>query len=379
MPRFEIPADFGFGEDHELLRDQARRFLEERCPIAEVRRLAADPLGHDPGLWKEMVELGWVGLVLPEEYGGAGLGQLHLALLLEEMGRCLLPSPFLASTLAGIALQEAGDAAQRARWCSAIASGEVLATIALGEPRVSWEPDAVEARAEAADGGFVLRGRKTHVQNARSANLLLAPFREGGGEIALFALELPAEGVTVEDEVGVDPTRRTMRVEFADARVAAGARLEGDGLEALRTTFRRGYAALAAEMVGGAEATFEMTRRYAIERKQFGRSIGSFQGVKHPLVDAMTRIELARTLALAAAAAFDHATEAAEPLSRMAKAQASDAYAEAVRRGVQFHGGYGFTIDCDVHLYFKRALVSRGVLGDAAHHRRHLAGTLLGD
>jgi acyl-CoA dehydrogenase len=373
----EAPAGFGWSDEHALLRDEARRLLEERCPISEVRRLAEDPLGHDPGLWKELAELGWLGLTIPEALGGAGLGSLHLALLLEEMGRCLLPSPYLTNVLAARAIEAAGSRSQQERWLPAIAAGDVAASIALCEPSLSWEPDAVEARAEPADGGFVLHGRKVHVQDAASAGLLIAPFREPDGRLALFALELPSAGVTIEPELGVDPTRRSMRVDLEGVHVGRDARLEGDGTAALRTAFVHGYAALAAEMIGGAEATLEMTRRYAVERKQFGRSIGSFQGVKHPLVDMMIGVELARSHALGAAAALDHDPARAETPARMAKALASDVYAQVVRKGVQLHGGYGFTIDCDVHLYFKRALVSRGVLGDAVHHRRHLAALLL--
>jgi alkylation response protein AidB-like acyl-CoA dehydrogenase len=377
-PRIEVAQDFGLREEHALLRDEARRFLAERCPVAEVRRLADDPLGHDPLFWKEMARLGWLGLAVPEAHGGAGFGALHLALLLEEMGRALLPSPYLGCTLAALALREAGDRAQQERWLPAIASGETVASLAVCEPSLSWEPDAVEARAEPAAGGFRLHGRKVHVEGAASAGLLVAPFREPSGAIALFAVEPPARGVAVEAERGVDPTRRTARVAFEGARVPREARLVGDGLAALRATFVRGWAGLAAEMVGGAEATLELTRRYAIERRQFGRPIGSFQGVKYPLVDVMVGVELARTHTLAAAAALDAGSPGAAVLARMAKALASEVFPFAVRKGVQLHGGFGFTLDCDVQLYFKRALASRATLGDAVHHRRHLADLLLG-
>jgi alkylation response protein AidB-like acyl-CoA dehydrogenase len=377
-PRLDVPQDFGLREEHALLRDEARRFLAERCGIAELRRLAEDPLGHDPLLWKELARLGWLGLVVPEALGGAGFGPLHLALLLEEMGRVLLPSPFLGCTLAALALHEGGDAAQRERWLPALAAGETPASLAVCEPNLSWDPEAVEARAEPAEGGFRLHGRKLHVEGAASASLLVAPFREPSGSLALFAVELPARGVSVEAERGVDPTRRTARVAFEGTRVPHDARLAGDGLAALRSTFVRGWAALAAEMVGGAEATLEMTRRYAIERRQFGRSIGSFQGVKYPLVDMMVGVELARTHALAAAAALEAGTRGAAALSRMAKALASEVFPFVVRKGVQLHGGFGFTLDCPVHFYFKRALASRATLGDAVHHRRHLAALLFG-
>jgi len=387
----DVPRDFGFGEDHALLRDSARRFLAERCPMPEVRRLVEDPVGHDPGLWKAMAELGWVGLMLPERFGGAGLGALHLALLMEEMGRRVLPSPFFGVLLAGLALARAGDAEQQSRWLPALASGERVGTLAFAEPDGSWQAGAGTATAEPAEGGgFVLRGTKAFVPAAPSAELVVTPLRVGGGagagaeagETALFAVELPAAGVRVEAETTVDPTRRTGRVVFDGTRVEAAARLRGgDALAALRDTFAWGQMALAAEMVGAGEALLQMTRDYAVERVQFDRPIGSFQAVKHPLVDMMIGVENARTLALAAAAALDAPDTDLGPseiAASMAKAAAGDALDYAARKAIQLHGGYGFTWDCDAHFYFKRSLWARATLGDALHHRRRLAGALLG-
>jgi alkylation response protein AidB-like acyl-CoA dehydrogenase len=374
----QIPADFGFTEEHEVLRASARRFLEERCPTAEVRRLAESPLGHDPALWKEIARLGWLGLVLPEAHGGSGLGHMHLALLLEETGRRLLPAPVFAAMLAGFALEAAGSTAQRARLEPALASGDLVATFALCDTSGGWEAAEIEATATARDRGFVLRGVKPFVIAGGEAGLVVAPFRERSGELALFAVDLPTRGVRVESEIGVDPTRRSARLVFEDAFVSASARLDTAGATTLHRVHVRGFAALAAEMVGGAESTLLMTRDYAIARKQFDRQIGSFQAVKHPIVDVMIGVELARTHMLAAAAALDHAPDSAEIPARMAKAIASEVYPVAVRKAVQLHGGYGFTWDCDAHFYFKRALWSRAMLGDGAHHRRYLAAELLG-
>jgi alkylation response protein AidB-like acyl-CoA dehydrogenase len=378
--RLPVPASFGFGEEHELQREAARRLLAERCPMREVRRLAEDPLGHDPALWKEMAGLGWTGLVLPADVGGAGLGALHLALLLEEMGRVLLPSPFLACLLAGLLLDRAGSREQRERWLVPLAAGELVASLAFDEGSGSVGPEAVRASAEPTSGGWVLRGRKAHVPCGASAGLLVAPFGVPGPreEVALFAVPAESPGITVEPEVGVDATRRCARVRFDAVRVGQDARLPGDGAAALRGTLARGFAALAAEMVGGAQAALSMTRDYAIARRQFDRPIGAFQAVKHPLVDALIGIELSRTLAYAAAAAFDHDEPEAPTAARMAKGLASDVYCTTVRKAIQLHGGFGFTWDCDAHYFFKRALWSRATLGDGLHHRRVLATRLLG-
>ena len=371
-----VPESFGFDEDHELLRDSARRFLEEHCPIEAVRRLAGDPAGYDPAVWKEMAELGWTGLSVAEEHGGAGLGHLHLALLFEETGRRVLPSPLLGTTLASLALGRTGSNDQQARWLPGLASGEAIGTLALTEPRASWIPGDIDAEAVREGDAYVLRGEKTHVLSASRADFVVAPF-QCDDEVALFVVPLPSSGVSVRDEVGVDPTRRTGRIRFEDARVPADARLaRGDGT-ALAEVHVKATALLAAEMVGGAEAALIMTRDYAIDRKQFDRPIGSFQAIKHPLVEIMIGVEHARSLAYGAAADLDASDEVDDTLARMAKASASEVFWYAADRGIQFHGGFGFTIDCDMHFYLKRAMWSRATLGDAAHHRAALAAKLL--
>lgn len=371
-----LPNDLGYTEEHGLLRGQVRRMLGERCRMSDVRRLAEDPLGYDRELWKEMIALGWLGLTAKEELGGSGLGSLYLALLLEEMGRALLPSPFFASLMALTALEQAGSAAEQRRLCPAVIRGEVLATLAMSEPSASWEPLDVQTTAAPVEGGYSITGDKTHVLYGASAAIVVLPCREPDGGLGLYVVELPARGAEVEPETSVDPTRRMARLRLDGVRVGKDARLSGDGLEALRNTFIRGYAMLAAEMVGGIDAVLTLTRDYAASRIQFGRPIGAFQAVKHPIVDMMIGCEWARSLSLGAAAVLDHDAERAEAIARMAKAQASDVYAFAVKKGVQLHGGFGFTWDCDVHFYFKRALWSRSTLGDAAHHRRHLAAAL---
>lgn len=375
LPVFKLPKRFGFTDDHDLLRTMARRLLSEKCPITEVRKLLDDDTGFDRSVWNEIAELGWLGLVTAEEHGGAGLDYLSLALVLDEMGRALLPSPFFASVLAGIAIERAGGPEQASTWCSAIASGERIATVALSEPGGSWDPSVVTATAEADGDGFVLRGIKTHVQWGHVADVVVAPFSLGD-EIAIFAL--PTSGLSIAPEVSVDATRRCARIELEGVRVAGDTRLDRGDAAAWRDLNVRGYALLASEMTGAAQAIFARTRDYSIERVQFKRPIGSFQAVKHPLVNVLIAIEAARSHCVSAAAMLDSNASAAELPARMAKAAAGEALAFAVDRGVQFHGGYGFTWDCDAHLFFKRSLWSSATLGDAHHHRKHVATALLG-
>jgi alkylation response protein AidB-like acyl-CoA dehydrogenase len=360
-----------YDEEHALLRDEARRWLAERVTPAELRRLAGDPRGDEPARWKELAALGWTGLVIPEAQGGAGLGAVHLAVLAEESGRRLLPSPLLPALLAAKGIELAGDGAQRERWLPEIARGDAVATLAHVEPGGAWEADTTSATLDAGR----LTGAKHHVWAASTAQLLLVPARERGA-LRLCVVRGDAGGVSVEAESGLDPSRRTGRVRFASAPCEP---LAGDAEAAWRAWRPWAWLALAAEMAGGADAALAMTAAYAATRVQFDKPIGSFQAIKHPLVNVLIAIESLRTLVYAAASALDAGDPEAERLARMAKAAACEAYPLACSRAVQFHGGYGFTEDCDAHLYLRRALASRPALGDAREHRATIAADLLGD
>ncbi len=370
-----------YTEDHDLLRKTARRLLAERCPLLEVRKIVDAKASFDRALYREIAELGWLGLPFSAELGGAELDLLALAIVLEEMGRALVPSPLLSSVLAALAIRRAGSAAQASRWLPAILGGKSIATIGLSEPDASWEPEAVTGRAERNGDRFSLTGIKTHVMWGAEADLLVAPFLIED-QRALFALDLTLPGVRIEPEVSIDRTRHTARVVLDRVAVPADARLDGDSaIAALRAIHDTGYVLVAAELLGAGEAVLAITRDYANERVQFGRPIGAFQAVKHPLVDVMIDLEMARSLVVGAAAALDaEAREgergAGERLARMAKAAATDASLFACDRGIQLHGGFGFTWDCGVHLYYKRALWGAATLGDGRHHRRHLAQML---
>jgi alkylation response protein AidB-like acyl-CoA dehydrogenase len=360
-----------YDEEHALLRDEARRWLAERVTPADLRRLAADARGDDPALWKEIAALGWTGLVVPEAQGGAGLGAVHLAVLAEESGRRLLPSPLVPALLAAKLIDLAADAAQRERFLPAIARGEAVATVAHVEPDGAWE---AAATGTTLDGGR-LAGAKHHVWAAGAAQLLVVPAREHGA-LRLAVVRADGGGVSIEAEAGVDPSRRTGRVRFAGAPCEA---LAGDAEPAWRAWRPWAWLALAAEMAGGADAALAMTAAYAATRVQFDKPIGSFQAVKHPLVNVLIAVEQLRTLVYAAASALDAGDAEASQLARMAKAAATEAYPFACSRAVQFHGGYGFTEDCDAHLYLRRALASRPALGDAREHRAAIAEQLLSE
>jgi len=369
-----LPTDMGYGEEHALLRASARRLLSEKSDLGAVRRLASDSRGFDPALYRELAELGWLTV-----HGEARLGPLHLAVLLEEMGRVLLPSPYFATLMASLAIDVAGSQTQQQALLPALASGDRLASLALDEPRGGPDGEPSALRAEPDGGDFVLSGEKVHVPWGEHATLVVVAAREPGGGFGFYAVPLPTAGVGVEPETSVDTTRRAARVAFHAARVPASARLDGDGRSCLERLRTAGALLVAAEMVGAADAVLELTRSYACDRVQFGKPIGSFQAVKHPLVDLMMGVELGRSLVYGGASLLtEGALVDATPVARMAKAHAADTLAFAVKKGVQLHGGFGFTWDADVHFFFKRMLATRASFGDAAHHKKRLAARLFG-
>lgn len=358
-----------YEEEHELLRAEARRWLAERCTASDLRRLAKDPRGDDPETWDALASMGWTGLLVPEEHGGAGLDALHLAVLSEECGRRLLPSPLLSVQIAGLVIERAGDEAQRGRWLPRIADGSLRAALAHVDAHGAWEPAATPAVLE--DAG--LRGTFHHVWGAPSAGLFVAPVRTAEG-LRFACVERGA--CRVEAEQGLDPSRRQGRVHLEGAP-AEGTVLPREAEAAWQEVLPWTLVGLSAEMAGGSDALLAMTAGYAATRRQFGRAIGSFQGVKHPLVDVLMAVEHLRSLVYGAATAVAEARVDALLLARMAKAQASEAYPFAASRAVQLHGGYGFTEDCDAHLYLRRAQGSRPAFGDARHHRARVAQAVL--
>lgn len=378
-----IPDDLGYGEEQALLRREARRALDAECPLAAVRRHVEGPGegggDHDGPLWARIIEMGWPGVAVPEAHGGTDLSTTSLATLMEEMGRALLPSPLLGALFAALVLREAASADQQSRWLPEIAAGRLRAAVAAQEFDSGWDLSAIAAVARREGGRILLTGDKPLVIDAPGAGLLIGTFREPEG-VSLFAVDPCAEGVRVTPDRLVDFTRRSAHVELRDVAVTDADRLgpPGAGLAALDRVMPRLLVALSAEMAGGADRVLQITVEYAKVREQFGRPIGAFQAVKHPLVDVMIAVELTRSLVYRAAAAVDHAPSQAPRLSRMAKALASDTYATAVAKAVQLHGGIGFTWDCDVQLFFRRAQWSKAAFGDAAWHRAAIGEALLG-
>ena len=373
--------DFGFNQEQELLRATARKFFESECPSEFVRARMAEPAGVTDAFWARLAEQGWLGLIYPEEYGGAGLGFVDLTVLMEEMGRAVMPGPFFSTVLlGGLTILEAGSAAQKNEWLSKISAGEAKATLAFTEPNARWDAAAVTVTARESGGGFTLNGTKLFVLDAHLADVLVVVARTREGKrpedgLSLFLVPRGAKGVDVKLLPTMDQTRKLCEVIFTDVAVGADALLGArDGAWApLSRVLDRATVALCAEMCGGAQRVLDMTTEYAKIRVAFGKPIGSYQGVKHKAADMLVEIENAKSLTYYAAWAVDENVPEAPLAASMAKAYVSDAYRKAAGTGIQLHGGIGFTWEHDLHLYFKRAKSSEFSFGDATWHRERVA------
>lgn len=362
---------FALSAEQEELQRTVRRFLEAKAPVSESRRLMTTERGYDSGVWKQMAgELGLQGLHIPEEFGGQGFTFVELGVVLEEMGRTLLASPFFSSVcLAANAILNAGTDEQRKEYLPGIASGETIATLAVAEPGRGWMPGDVEMEATA---GSRLSGTKTLVTDGHVANLLVVAARGPGG-VGLYVVEGDAAGLKRELLKSVDMTRKLARLELDGV---AATRLGDGGAEALDRTLDQAKICLGAEMTGGAQACLDMARRYALDRYQFGKPIGAFQAIKHQLADVLLQVESARTLSLYGLWAASTHEQETPVVAAMSKFVCADAFWFAATENHQIHGGIGFTFEHDAHLYYRRAKSCDILFGDSTLHRELLAQRL---
>jgi alkylation response protein AidB-like acyl-CoA dehydrogenase len=372
--------DFGLSEDQEALQRAAREFLAAECPPALVRANAESGDGIPRGLYKKMAELGWMGLVVPEKLGGLGLSTIDLTLVLEELGRAVVPGPFLPTQLLITALLKGGTDAQRAAWLPAFLAGDAFGTLAFAEGDQALEPAGIRTTAKKTRDGWTITGTKVFVQDAPGADVLLVAARTKAGTgpagVSLFLVDRRAKGVKVRPQEGFDLSRRTGEVQLKNVVVPKTALLgrEGQGWPLLARLFDLACIGLAADSLGGAWKAIEMAVEYSKMREQFGRKIGSFQAMKHIAAEMVADVEPSRSLVWYAAYAYD-AKPAAEATraAAMAKAALGDVYSRTARRAVEMHGGIGFTWEFDLHLWFKRAHVNEVAYGDPAMHRERVA------
>ena len=372
---------FAFDAEQESLRTAARAFLRDHSSPTHVRRAMATEAGWDPEVWRRIgADLGWTSIIVPEAYGGAGLGWVELVGLMEEMGAALLCAPFFSTVcLAANALLLGGTEEQKEEHLPAVAAGGTIATLALTEPAGRWDASGIEVVATRDGGDFVLDGVKRFVLDGHTARLLVVATRRPGSQgtegVSLFLVPGDAPGVERRALPTMDQTRKQAEVRLRRVRVPKSALMgeEGDAWPVLAATLDRAAVALAAEQVGGAQRCLDMAVDYAKQRVQFGRPIGSFQAIKHKCADMLLRVESARSAAYYAGWAAATGDAELPALAALAKAYCSDAYFHCAAQNIQIHGGIGFTWEHDAHLYFKRAKSSETLLGDAAYHRELVA------
>ena len=373
--------DIGFTEEQELLRETARKFLEDECDSRFVRERMATAAAVTDEFWQKLATQGWLGVVYPEEDGGSGLGLVDVVVLMEEMGRRVMPGPFFSTVLlGGAAIAEAGSPAQRGEWLPRIAAGEKKAALAWTEPQLRWDAAGVMLQAREAAGGFTLSGTKLFVGDAHLADIVVVAARTRDGStmedgVSLFLMPREAPGLTVSVMPTIDATRKLCEVRLDNVALPAAALLGEmhQGWAPLARVAARATVALCAEMCGGAQQVLDMTVDYAKLRVAFGKPIGSYQGVKHQAADMLVAIENAKSLTYYAAWAVDEGAAEAPLAVAMAKAAASDMARKVAGAGIQLHGGIGMTWEHDLQLYFKRAKASEVMFGDAAWHREQVA------
>jgi alkylation response protein AidB-like acyl-CoA dehydrogenase len=372
-------VDFGFSEQQEMLRTAARDFLAKECPKAKVRQLDKDKEGYDPQTWHNMAELGWQGLVFPEEYGGTGADFLDLTILMEEMGRNILPGPFFSTVaLCALPLLEFGTKAQKEKYLTPISNGKAIWSLAFIEESASYKPSEITMPATKEGDGFVLHGDKIFVADAHIADHLLVVARTGKSKdtqqgITLFIVDSKDKGVKLE----LIPTMagdRQFHVTFNKVKVTKDNILGtvDKGWEIIDFILQRAAVLKCAEISGACQAVLDMTSAYAKERVQFDRPIGSFQAVQHKLADMLIDVEGIQYLLYQAAWEISVGEPSQMHIS-IAKAKAAEAYQKICVDGITAHGAIGFTYDHDIGFYYRRVRAAEFAAGNTDLHRELIA------
>lgn len=370
--------NFAFNEEQREIQAAAKRLMEETAQLDRVLELSATSDGFSRDDYAQLAELGWTGLIVPEEYGGVGLTSVELVVVLEQMGMALYPSPFFASVcLAANALIEGAAAAplsdENAALLAAIAAGEKAASLAYVEPGGRYRPPDVKLTAKTDGADFVLDGVKSYVVDGHTADAIVVVARTGeaDGELALLAVSGDAPGLIRTEAHSVDPTRKVATLEFNGVRVPASAAIgePGNAWPTLNTTMQLAGVALAAESLGAAQHSFDTALAYTKDRFQFGRPIASFQAIKHICADLLMDVEQSRSAVYYAGWAAAEQRDELPTVGPLAKAQAHDAFWNVARANIQLHGGIGFTHEHEAHYYYRRATAARAMLGDGDFHR----------
>lgn len=375
--------DLGLDEQQEMLKNFARDFLEKECPESLVRAMEEDEKGYSPELWQKMAQQGWMGLIIPEEFGGAGMNLCELVVLLEEFGRALVPGPFISTVVLGaVPIMEAGTNEQKNQFLPKIASGDLIMTMALTEPSAKWTADGVQLEAKKEGADYVLNGTKLFVPDAHVTDYMVVVARTGKGStpedgITLFLVDSKSPGIKFE-LLKTIASDKQCEVTFENVKVPPASVLgqEGKGWPIVEKTQKVATVAACAYLVGLSQMDFDITLNYAKERVQFGRPIGSFQAIQHKLADAVIDVDGSRFITYKAAWSLQEGEPDADLMISMAKAWTSDASRRVVAHGQQIHGGIGFTKEYKIQLYFRRQKWMELMWGDADYHRELVAQKL---
>ena len=375
--------DLGLSEEQELLKNFARDFLEKECPEKHVREMEEDEQGYSPELWKKMAEQGWQGLIVPDQYGGTGMGFIDLIILAEEFGRALVPGPFIPTVVGGATvLLEAGSDAQKQQYLPKVASGEQIWTLAFTEPSARFDAEGVELEAKAQGDDFVLNGTKLFIRDAHVSDYMTVVARTKQGKdatdgITLLIVDSKSPGISFT-QLKTIAADKQCEVKFENVKVPK-ANVIGQvdkGWDVFERIARKGTVIECAYLVGLAQKDFEISVQYAKDRIQFGRPIGSFQAIQHKAADMITDVDGARFITYKAAWSVAEEQPDADLDVHMAKAWCSEATRRVVAHGQQIHGGIGFTKEYIIQLYFRRQKASELAWGDADFHREHVAELL---
>ena len=371
--------DLGFTEAQQMLKNSAREFLEQECPPTYVRDMEEDERGYTPEMWRKLAELGWLGMVIPEEYGGLGQTMLDLTILLEEIGKAMLPGPFFSTVvLGGLPILEAGTDAQKKEFLPKIAEGQTIFTLALTEPSAKWDASGVETTANRSGDNYVINGTKLFVTDAHVADYLIVVARTRQSEdprqgITLFLVPRTASGIsqTLLKTIASD---RQSEVVLQNVTVPASSVLgkENEGWPVIEKVLQYGAIGKCAEMLGGVQTVLDMTVEYVKQRVQFGRPIGSFQAIQHHCANMATDVEGSKYITYQAAWRMAEGMPAAREVA-MAKAWVSDAYRRVAALAHQSHGAIGFTKEHNLQLYTRRAKAAELAFGDGDFHREAVA------
>lgn len=368
--------DLGLNETQQMLKNSAQEFLETECTDTYVREMEEDQRGYTPEIWSKIAEQGWLGLIIPEKYGGVELQFQDLTILLEEMGRYMLPGPYFSTVvLGGMSIMDAGTEEQKAEYLPRIAEGQIITTLALTEPSARWDAAGIELTATKSGDQYVLNGTKLFVTNANVSDFMVVAARTGKNEqdISLFIVPSNADGVSLTDLKTIASDKQS-EVIFEEVSVAENSLLgkENEGWSTIAKVLQWGAIGKCAEMSGGGQSVLDMTVEYAKQRTQFGRPIGSFQAIQHHCANMATDVEGSKFITYQAAWRLSEGLPAEREVA-MAKAWVSEAYRRVCALGHQSHGAIGFTKEHNMQLFSRRAKAAEIIFGDSNLHLEKVA------